>query len=90
MGLRHSYTLLTPFYDALVGSTFKDIRKHSFLDAGDLASKDVLLMGIGTGLDIPYLPPAGSYTGIDITPAMLRKAEQRATNSQHTIQTQRS
>lgn len=47
-------------------------------NAGDLTTKDVLLMGIGTGLDIPHLPTANSYTGIDITPAMLKKAKQRA------------
>ncbi|MBL4762384.1 MAG: class I SAM-dependent methyltransferase [Gammaproteobacteria bacterium] len=86
MGLRLSYTLLTPIYDLLVEPAFRNIRQQSFQDAGDLVTKDVLLVGIGTGLDIPHLPPAKSYTGIDITPSMLKKAERRAKKAECPIQ----
>ena len=86
MGLRLSYTLLTPIYDILVEPAFRSIRQQSFQSVGDLSTKDVLIMGIGTGLDIPYLPAANSYTGIDITPSMLKKAEQRAKTSNSPIQ----
>ena len=33
----------------------------------------VLLAGVGTGLDVPYLPANNEYVGIDITRAMLRR-----------------
>jgi ubiquinone/menaquinone biosynthesis C-methylase UbiE len=41
----------------------------------------VLLVGIGSGLDIPLLTPGPHYLGLDLTPAMLRRARQRARNS---------
>jgi ubiquinone/menaquinone biosynthesis C-methylase UbiE len=34
----------------------------------------VLLTGVGTGLDLPLLPEQHSYTGLDLTHAMLRRA----------------
>lgn len=34
--------------------------------------------GIGTGLDMPHLPPQHRYTGLDLTCAMLNKTLTRA------------
>ncbi len=34
--------------------------------------------GIGTGLDLPHLPPQHRYTGLDLTRAMLNKTLPRA------------
>lgn len=34
--------------------------------------------GIGTGLDMPHLPPQHRYTGLDLTCAMLKQALPRA------------
>ena len=37
----------------------------------------MLLVGVGTGLDLPHLPPHHRYTGLDLTRAMLRRAQRR-------------
>lgn len=37
----------------------------------------MLLNGVGTGLDLPYLPAGHRYTGLDITYAMLVRAARR-------------
>ncbi|RMG52766.1 MAG: methyltransferase domain-containing protein [Gammaproteobacteria bacterium] len=78
MSLRHAYTLWAPIYDRLVKPAFDDPRPRSLarLQAGE--GERVLLPGIGTGLDIPHLPPGPSYVGVDLTPAMLERARQRA------------
>ena len=81
MSLKHSYTLIAPFYEALIGKGTQRIRQNSWLKTGDLTDCNVLIPGIGTGLDIPFLPDGGNYTGFDLTPAMLARATQRAAKS---------
>ncbi|KPJ92331.1 MAG: phosphatidylethanolamine N-methyltransferase [Gammaproteobacteria bacterium SG8_11] len=79
MGLKHSYTLFAPFYDAIVGGVFDSLRKSSLDELRRLPLNDskVLLSGIGTGLDVPFLPTGPEYIGIDLTPAMINKAQGR-------------
>ncbi len=78
MALKHSYTLLAPFYDALVSGPLDAYRLKSLLRIKDSKHKNILINGIGSGLDIPYLPIDASYIGTDITPAMLQRAKNRA------------
>ncbi|MDH5786444.1 MAG: class I SAM-dependent methyltransferase [Chromatiales bacterium] len=78
MALRHSYTLFAPLYDPLIERVSEALRAENLEPLQQLSGKRVLLMGIGSGLDIPHLPPGNNYTGIDITPAMLQRAQQRA------------
>ncbi len=80
MALKHSYTLIAPVYDALVKGAFDHFRRRSLqrLPVSADARPEVLISGIGTGLDIPHLDPAARYVGVDITPAMLAKARKRA------------
>ena len=77
MELQNSYSLLAPVYDAIVGRGSQDMRKASLASLAPVDKKSILLAGIGTGLDINHLPMGAHYTGIDITPAMLRRAKHR-------------
>jgi len=78
MSLKHSYTLLAPFYDFIVSRPLDEARKNSLLNITNTTDKKILINGIGSGLDIPYLPRDAQYTGSDLTPAMLKIARQRA------------
>ncbi len=75
MSLKHSYTLLAPIYDYLVKPAFLELRKKNLSQLNPVDNEKILLTGIGTGLDIPWLPAGPRYTGIDLTPAMLERAE---------------
>lgn len=85
MALKHSYTLLAPLYDVMVSGPLDAYRKKSLLhlskEIKNTQGKHILINGIGSGLDIPYLPDNAHYTGTDITPAMLQRAEKRALDS---------
>ncbi len=79
MALKHSYTLLAPVYDSLVSGPLDFYREKSLARLNDTNDKQILINGIGSGLDIPYLATDACYTGTDITPAMLKRAQNRAT-----------
>ncbi|HMZ11758.1 MAG TPA: class I SAM-dependent methyltransferase [Plasticicumulans sp.] len=77
MSLRTSYTLLAPIYDRMVAAATQAPRRAS-LARLPADARQVLLVGAGTGLDFPLLPAGPQYTAIDLTPAMLDRARQRA------------
>lgn len=76
--LRHSYTLLAPLYDAAVERAFRRARQESLRALPAVPGQRVLIDGIGTGLDLPFLPADNHYVGSDITHAMLLRARGRA------------
>lgn len=78
MSLKHSYTLLAPIYDVIVSGPLDAYRIKSLSRLKDTNNKKILINGIGSGLDIPYLAGDAYYVGTDITPAMLQRAENRA------------
>ena len=78
MGLKHTYTLFAPLYDTLIAGASEAIRAKNLKSLHAEQDKEILLMGIGSGLDIPHLPAGHRYTGIDLTPAMLNRARIRA------------
>lgn len=80
MALKHSYTLLAPIYDTVVSGPIDAYRIKSLLRIKDTSDKKILINGIGSGLDIPYLANDACYIGTDITPAMLDRARSRAIN----------
>lgn len=77
MSLRHSYSLIAPFYDVFLNAATRAARRRSLAALDGLAPGRVLVSGIGTGLDLPHLPRQHRYVGLDLTPAMLRRARQR-------------
>lgn len=77
------YSMLAPFYDGIVAAPTRAARRRSLARLGEeVQGLNILLCGIGTGLDIPYLPTGAHYIGIDLTYQMLKRAQRRAKNRQ--------
>jgi len=79
--LRHSYTLFAPVYDALVAPFTDAMRRRSLAGLREGPHAEVLLVGVGSGLDLPLLPRGPRYTGLDLTPAMLARARRKAASA---------
>ncbi len=77
MSLDHSYTRLAPLYDGIVDAASRGARRAS-LAALPRTPSDILLCGVGTGLDLPLLAPMHRYTGLDFNRAMLSRSLPRA------------
>ena len=87
MSLQFSYTLIAPFYDAAIRRATSKIRAQSLKQLPDDGRLNILINGIGTGLDLPYLPPTHDYIGLDLTAAMLQRTRSRSGNLQiHLVQ----
>jgi ubiquinone/menaquinone biosynthesis C-methylase UbiE len=68
------YRLWAPVYDSTVDHFFMPGRKRA-LELIDLQrGEKVLLVGVGTGADLPLLPTGVEATGIDLSPEMLAQA----------------
>lgn len=74
---RLRYSLWAPFYD-LVGRRFDRYRRESLARLGLRAGERLLLVGAGTGDDLPYVPAGVRTIATDLTPAMLERARPRA------------
>ena len=78
---RLRYTGYAPLYDTLV-RPLSSGRRRTIELAAPRSSQHVLIVGAGTGLDLPYLPQDARITAVDLTPAMLHRAAARGTNLQ--------
>jgi ubiquinone/menaquinone biosynthesis C-methylase UbiE len=74
---RLRYTFWAPVYDALVGSLV-EARRRSLGMLGAKPGERVLLVGAGTGADLPCLEAGCRVLATDLTPAMLRVATAHA------------
>jgi phosphatidylethanolamine/phosphatidyl-N-methylethanolamine N-methyltransferase len=73
---RLRYTLWASFYDLVV--RFGRQRRRAVELLALRAGEDVLIVGAGTGADLPYLPPHVRVVATDLTPAMLERARPKA------------
>jgi ubiquinone/menaquinone biosynthesis C-methylase UbiE len=73
---RLRYTLWSPGYDLVVGR-LGALRRRSIDGLGLVAGERLLIVGAGTGLDLPLLPAGLSVLATDLTPAMLARARKR-------------
>jgi ubiquinone/menaquinone biosynthesis C-methylase UbiE len=66
-------------YDIFFGSNIFNKQRKKAIDLLELQSRDnVLLIGIGTGEDLKFIPKGVKVTGIDITDDMLDIAQKKA------------
>lgn len=69
------YRWLSSVYDLTVGSfLFSGIRRREFELMQIQPNQRILLVGIGTGLDIPFIPSHAEVTGMDMSVEMLSQA----------------
>lgn len=74
---RWIYRLWAPVYDRVLGALFLPGRRRA-VEVLDLrAGEHVLLVGVGTGADLPLLPQGVRVTGVDLSPEMLDRARAR-------------
>lgn len=72
---RVRYTLWAPLYDSV--ARFGRQRHRSIALLRLQPGERVLLVGAGTGADLPLIPEGVSVLATDLTPAMLTRAEPR-------------
>lgn len=83
---RLRYGFYAPFYDQ-VGRYLDRGRQRSIALVDPKPGEQVLIVGAGTGLDLPYLPEGAEVTAVDLVPGMLQRAEARASRLGRTIRT---
>jgi len=72
------YKFWSPIYDLLFDRLlFAAGRKRTFELLQLRGDERVLLVGVGTGADLPYLPKETQAVGVDLSPEMLVKAKEK-------------
>ena len=71
---RGIYRFWAPVYDPIFRRLFGRHRRRAIELLALQPDEQLLVPGIGTGLDLPYIPAGVSVTGTDISPQMLAKA----------------
>lgn len=80
-----TYTRIAPFHDGLAVLVEAKARRLGLAWAAVQDGERVLEVGVGTGLSFRHIlraNPRGWTDGIDLTPAMLKRAQRRAAHSQ--------
>jgi phosphatidylethanolamine/phosphatidyl-N-methylethanolamine N-methyltransferase len=75
---RLRYSLYAPLYDAVADRAFRRARRTALDQVTWHPGMRVLLVGAGTGLDLPWLPRDVEIQATDLAPAMVRRIERRA------------
>jgi phosphatidylethanolamine/phosphatidyl-N-methylethanolamine N-methyltransferase len=72
---RFVYRLWSPIYDGLFDRFFAAPGRQQAMQVLDLQpGEHVLLVGVGTGADLPLLPAGVQAIGLDLSPEMLARA----------------
>jgi ubiquinone/menaquinone biosynthesis C-methylase UbiE len=80
--LRRSYSMIAPLYDMFIARPLLHARIRSLRALPAIHAENVLLSGIGTGLDLQLLPALHHYTALDFNAAMLERARPRGADLQ--------
>ncbi len=71
------YRLWAPVYDTTVNRLFLPGRRQALACLAVCSGERVLLLGVGTGADLPLLPEGACAVGIDLSPHMLARARRK-------------
>jgi len=75
--VRAAYRRWAGVYDAVFGGIFLRARRRAVALVNRLPGRDVLEVGVGTGLALPYYAADRRITGIDLSAEMLAQARRR-------------
>jgi len=75
---RIRYGLYAPVYDLVADRAFRGPRRRALAQLTWQPGMRILLVGAGTGLDLPWLPRDVEVHATDLSPAMVRRIRQRA------------
>jgi len=82
---RLRYSIYAPMYDLVATKAFRKPRRSALSQVDWEPRMRVLLVGAGTGLDLPYLPRELEIHLTDLTPAMVTRARERAEHAQRDV-----
>lgn len=71
------YTNYAGVYDHIFGKIFHESRESAVRNLRITPNEDILEVGVGTGIALPFYPKNCRVVGIDLSPGMLAKARQR-------------
>jgi len=74
--LRKAYARWAPVYDLVFGAVF-DRGRRAAIAAAEQVGGRILEVGVGTGISLPGYSSHNRVIGIDLSEAMLRKAQRR-------------
>ena len=77
--LRKAYARWAPVYDLVFGALF-DRGRRAAIAAAEQVGGRILEVGVGTGISLPGDSAHNRIVGIDLSEAMLRKAQRRVAN----------
>lgn len=79
------YRLWAPIYDATINHAFTPGRKRALELVALQPGESGLIVGVGTGADLPFLPVGVTVTGIDLSADMLAQARMKLNTCRATI-----
>ena len=71
------YTNYAGVYDHIFGKIFHESRESAVRNLRIVPNEEILEVGVGTGIALPFYPKNCKVVGIDLSPGMLAKARQR-------------